>query len=209
MDVLAPLIGMAIPLMVMAFILLWVSRNIIRVPPDQAVVLAGRKRYVVDPATGERQIVGYRVIRGGSAFQIPVLERADHLHLAEMSIRLDLEGLRDRSGLATSVSVLVNCRVASEGSAMGRAITRFLTMDLPDVEQIVRTTIESRIMDLFPSIEAADATSWPEDALILETAIRSDLDALGISVDSVIFRGPPTVSAAPVAVNGHGANRSE
>ena len=203
MDIVFPLIGIALPLVAMAVVIHFASRNIVRVPPDEALVLSGRERVDIDPTSGERRMVGYRVIVGGSAFKIPVLERVDHLPLAEMSIRSDLSDLSDINGRSASTSFVVNCRISSFGDAMERAITRFLSMDLSDIEQIARTTIESRVMDLFPTIDAVDTAAWPEQVLVLETAIRADLDALGISVDNVIFRGPPTVRTTSVMVNGH------
>ena len=207
MDI-AVLVGMAIPLFSILVLGVFVSRNIVRVPPDMALVLSGRKRAEIDPTSGQSKMMGYRVIVGGSAFKVPVLERADRLPLAEMSIRSDLVGLVGSAGRSASISFVVNCRISSFGEAMNRAISRFLSMDLDDIEQITRTTIESRIMDLFPTIDVSDAVAWPEHVLVLETAIRADLDAMGIAVDNVIFRGPPTVSTPSAMVNGHRAGRT-
>ena len=204
----AVLVGFALPVIVMAVFIALLSRNIIRVPPDEGVVLSGKRQQIIDPLTREDRFVGYRVITGGSAFRIPIVERVDCLPLAQMSIHSELSHLLDSRGRIALISALVNCRISSDGLAMERAITRFLTMDLSNIEQIARTTIESRIMDLFPTIDASDKPAWPEHALVLEVAVRSDLDVLGISVDNVIFRGPPEVHAVAASMNGQGVSRS-
>ena len=59
-----------------------VSSNIIKVPPSMVAIFSGRKRVVTDPVTGERQSVGYRIIKGGSSVRIPIVERVDYLSRA-------------------------------------------------------------------------------------------------------------------------------
>jgi flotillin len=59
------------------FFVMWlVSRNYIKVPPNEAAAFSGRKRKLPDGRT-----VGYRLVRGGAALRIPLLEKVDYLSL--------------------------------------------------------------------------------------------------------------------------------
>jgi len=206
---LIPVITAGFALLVMAILMALLSRHIVRVPPDTALVLTGRKTYRSNPATGEREMVGYRYLTGGSSFRIPVLERADYLPLNEMAIEFDAEDLRDVEGLARSVSVLVNCRISEDPIFIERAIRRFLTMDLPDIENIVQTTIASRITDTLLTAELSSDDSWRAIRAGLDAAIRDDLAALGVDVDTLILRGVPTTESPALPANGRGSARIE
>ena len=191
-------------LIALVFFLVFVNHNIVRVPPDQAAVLSGRRVVQVDPVTGERLTQGYRVISGGSAFRIPLIERIDRLPLNEMTIALESDDLRDERGRIGSLSLLVNCRISSEQPLIDTAIKRFLTMSLPDIEAIVKTTIESRVVGHLLDTNFDNVDRWHEIEARLVRSIGADLAALGVRVDNVIFRRVPmTISAIPAA-NGRG-----
>ena len=185
-----------------ALLALFVSRNIVRVPPDQAIVLTGRRAVVTDPSTGAQKEIGHRVITGGSAFQIPMIERIDYLPLSEMSIQIDSDDLRDIEGFAQSVSVLVNCRITAEQPCLDRAIVRFLSMNVEDIEMIARTTVESRVSNTLLTTDFSGTNPWPELERHLNSSIHGDLAQLGISVDTVIFRRISVARAHEEPANG-------
>jgi len=63
-----------------ALFLIAFIRNYIKVPPNVALIVSGRRRkYKVKDEAG-REIVkefGYRIVRGGATFVIPFFERVD------------------------------------------------------------------------------------------------------------------------------------
>lgn len=186
------LVGAAFLLVFFAGLVLLIGRNVVRVAPHEAAVITGKRRVVRDPVTGMERQVGYRVITGGSALRTPMFERVDRLPLNEMSIALDLEDQRDSVGRAQRISLLVNCHIAGESPLLDRAIPRFLGMRLEDIENIVRTTVESRVIGALLSADLETGTStWSALEQQLITEIHADLSALGVVVDTVIFRGPP------------------
>ncbi|MHC4820484.1 MAG: flotillin family protein, partial [Planctomycetota bacterium] len=54
-----------------------------KVGPNQVLVISGMKRKV---ETGER--IGFRIVRGGGTFVLPVLEKVDFLSLELMTIEV-------------------------------------------------------------------------------------------------------------------------
>src|SRR5690348_12700657 len=63
------------------------ARNYIKVPPSTVAIFYGRKHNFTDDK-GNRATVGYRVVRGGAALRMPVLEQVAYLSLNVISIPL-------------------------------------------------------------------------------------------------------------------------
>lgn len=101
-----------------------VNRNIIKVAPNTVAIFSGRKRLIDDPQTGEKRTVGYRIIRGGSAVRIPVIERVDYLSLNIMTIPLRIESAYNIEGVPVSVNAVAAVKVGGDDYSIGNAIDR-------------------------------------------------------------------------------------
>ncbi|MBK5292515.1 MAG: hypothetical protein JJE04_12670 [Acidobacteriia bacterium] len=62
------------------------SRNYLKVSPNVVAVLSGRKRKLSDG-----RVVGYRMVRGGAALRIPLLEKVEYLSLNVFTIPLEIK----------------------------------------------------------------------------------------------------------------------
>ena len=65
------------------------ARNYIKVPPSMVAIFYGRKHTIVDEK-GAKTVVGFRVVRGGAALRVPVLEQVEYLSLNVISIPLKI-----------------------------------------------------------------------------------------------------------------------
>src|SRR2546427_10018330 len=61
------------------------SRNYLKVSPNLVAVLSGRKRKLSDG-----RVVGYRMVRGGAALRLPLLEKDEYLSLNVFTIPLQI-----------------------------------------------------------------------------------------------------------------------
>ena len=77
------------------------SRNYIKVPPNLVAVLSGRKRKLSDG-----KVVGYRMVRGGAALRIPLLEKVDYLSLNVFTIPLEIKRAYTVQGVPVSVKAV-------------------------------------------------------------------------------------------------------
>ena len=81
------------------FAAMWlISRNYLKVSPNAVAVLSGRKRKLPDG-----RVVGYRMVRGGAALRIPLLEKVEYLHLNVMTIPLEIKRAYTLKGVPVSV----------------------------------------------------------------------------------------------------------
>ena len=171
---------------IIVFILLigYLSRNIIKVPPNMVAILSGRKRTVVDTQTGERRRVGYRVIRGGSTFRIPVLERVDYISLNIISIPLRIEGAYNIEGVPVSVNAVANVKVGGDDFSVGNAIERFLGMTTAEIEEVVHQTMEGHLRSILGTLTVEELnTDRQAFAQRMTAESAQDLARMGIIID--------------------------
>ena len=66
------------------------ARNYIKVPPSTVAIFYGRKHTITDERGG-KSTVGFRIVRGGAALRVPVLEQVAYLSLNNKSIPLRIQ----------------------------------------------------------------------------------------------------------------------
>ena len=83
-------------------------------------VLSGRKRKLPDG-----RVVGYRMVRGGAALRIPLLEKVEYLHLNVMTIPLEIKRAYTLKGVPVSVKAVANVKIRGDDSSLQAAAERF------------------------------------------------------------------------------------
>ncbi|MCA9692234.1 MAG: hypothetical protein KC636_21730, partial [Myxococcales bacterium] len=98
-----------------------VLRNVLYVcQPSEVLIFSGRSR----KAKGEH--IGYRVIRGGRALRVPLIETVDRMDLSNMIIEVRVEGAYSRGGIPLNVSGIANIKVPGEEPLLNNTLERFL-----------------------------------------------------------------------------------
>lgn len=171
-------------LVVIIAIVSLVNRNIIKVAPNMVAILSGRNRMVVDPATGERRAVGYRVRRGGSALKVPILERVDYISLNVITIPLRIESAYNIEGVPVSVSAVANVKIGGDDYSIGNAIERFLGMTIEQIQEVIFQTLEGHLRSILGTLTVEEMNS-DRQAFAQRMADESavDLARMGIIVD--------------------------
>ena len=114
------ILGVVLAFFAAAFVF---SRNYIKVSPNAVAVLSGRKRKLPDGRT-----VGYRMVRGGAALRIPLLEKVEYLHLNVMTIPLEIKRAYTLKGVPVSVKAVANVKIRGDDTSLQASAERFLGM---------------------------------------------------------------------------------
>ncbi|HLA11042.1 MAG TPA: hypothetical protein VJ023_10660 [Pyrinomonadaceae bacterium] len=103
-TLLIPVIVLVVALaIIIAFWLL--SRNYIKVPPNEAAVISGRSRKLPDGT-----VVGYRLVRGGATLIFPFLEKVSYLNLNVITVPLATSDQKlVSSSLLVRLLLVVSC----------------------------------------------------------------------------------------------------
>ena len=103
------------------------ARNYIKGPPSTVAIFYGRKHSLVDEK-GHKTTVGFRVVRGGAALRVPVLEQVAYLSLNIISIPLRIQRAYTKEGVAVTVEAVANVKIAGDDASLRGAAERFLGM---------------------------------------------------------------------------------
>src|SRR4026209_2320193 len=132
-----------LPLLIVAVVLglfaaMWlISRNYLKVSPNAVAVLSGRRRKLPDG-----RVVGYRMIRGGAALRIPLLEKVEYLHLNVMTIPLEIKRAYTLKGVPVSLKAVANVKIRGDDASLQAAAERFLGMSPEPITKVIFQKLE-------------------------------------------------------------------
>ncbi|HSE38159.1 MAG TPA: flotillin family protein, partial [Blastocatellia bacterium] len=176
---------LAIPLLVLMILLallivMWLfARNYIKVPPNAAAVFSGRKRKLPDG-----RVVGYRLVRGGAALRIPLLEKVDYLALNVMTIPLEIKRAYTLKGVPVSVKAVANVKIKSDDISLQAAAERFLGMSMAEVQKVIFQTLEGHLRAILGTLTVEEINNDRQSfAQKLTTEATADLERMGLGVD--------------------------
>lgn len=161
--------------------LLVLQSMLIVVPPNKVLVISGKSR-----ATASGDKVGYRVIRGGRAFRIPVLEKASWMDLTTIPLDLSIENAYSKGGIPLKIHAVANVKINAHEPFLSNAIERFLDIPRQQLTAIVRDTLEGNLRGVVATLTPEEIN---EDRLRFAEALMGeaehDLQSLGIKLDTL------------------------
>src|SRR5437867_729041 len=162
------------------FIAAWLfSRNYLKVSPNAVAVLSGRKRKLSDG-----RIVGYRMVKGGAALKIPLLEKVEYLSLNVMTIPLEIKRAYTIQGVPVWVKAVANVKIRSEDTSLQAAAERFLGMTHDQIQKVIFQTLEGHLRSILGTLTVEEINNDRQSfAQKLTTEAAADLEKMGLGVD--------------------------
>ena len=169
------------------FLLVLLLKNLLYVcPPNHVLIFSGRSRVAED---GRK--VGFRVVFGGRAVRVPVLEEVRSMSLNNISVPMSVsgaysEGADGALGIPLSVHAVANVKVSSDPRYIGNAIERFLGRDRQEIARVSKETLEGHLRGVLAKMTPEEVN---EDRLkfarsLVEEA-EQDLQKLGLHLDTL------------------------
>ena len=159
------------------------ARNYIKVPPSTVAIFYGRKHTLTDEK-GNRSTVGFRVVRGGAALRVPLLEQVAYLSLNLMSIPLRIQRAYTKEGVAVTVEAVANVKIASDDMSLRGASERFLGMSAEQIKGVIFQTLEGHLRAILGTLTVeeinADRQAFAQK-MTDEAAL--DLKKMGVNID--------------------------
>lgn len=166
------LISGAVVFALLVLMLLAVSRLIVIAEPNEAVVLTGRR-------------AGYRIVRGGRTFRLPLIERVSRIPLRTIPIEVKVDNAFSRGGIPLEVQGIANVKIASDPpQVFNNAVERLLDLQLQEIHRIAKDTLEGNLRGVLATLSPEEVN---EDRLkfaneLIEEA-DADLKRLGLQLD--------------------------
>jgi flotillin len=149
--------------------------------PNEILIFSGKRRQLPDGTT-----LGYRLIRGGRAFRVPIIERVDRLLLNTIPIDLSVTNAYSKGGIPLTVRAIANVKIASTEPEINNAVERLLGKPLESVQAIAKETLEGNLRGVLALLTPEEVN---EDRLkfakqLVEEA-DNDMSALGLQLDTL------------------------
>ncbi len=175
-------IGIGAGIIAVMLFIVFIKANLVICQPNEVLIISGRRRKLPDGS-----YVGYRVIKGGRGFKLPIIESVQRLPLNNMPIVINIAKTLAKGIIPINVDGRANVKIAgSEKDGLSNAIERFIGKNLNEISQVAKETIEG-------SLRGVLATVTPEEANAQRMEIgeqvadqtRKDLQKLGLVLDFI------------------------
>jgi flotillin len=175
--ILTIVIGLLIALML-------ISRNYIKVSPNQAAVISGRKRKLADGT-----VAGYRLVRGGATLVFPFLEKVEYLDLNVITVPLTTTRAYTGQGVPVSVKAVANVKIKGDDTSLRSAAERFLGMPQEQFHRLVFQTLEGHLRAILGTLTVEEINNDRQSfAQKLTTEAAGDLEKMGIGLDALTIQ---------------------
>ncbi len=150
--------------------------------PNEVLIFAGSRH----PVAGMDKSVGYRLVKGGSSIQIPLMEETYRMNLTNMIIDLKVKNAYSKGGIPLTVEGVANIKISGEEPTIHNAIERLLGKKRNEIEALARETLEGNLRGVLASLtpEQVNEDKVAFARSLLEEA-EDDLELLGIVLDSL------------------------
>src|SRR5690348_213926 len=166
--------------------IIWIIKALLYVcPPNHVLIFSGRSRVADD---GRK--VGFRVVFGGRAMRVPILEEVKAMSLTNISVPMQVtgaysEGAEGQLGIPLSVHAVANVKVSSDQRFIGNAIERFLGRDRAEIARVAKETLEGHLRGVVAKMTPEEVN---EDRLKFARSLgdeaENDLQKLGLHIDT-------------------------
>ena len=149
--------------------------------PSEVLIFAG-----LPNRTGTGDKVGYRMVRGGSALRIPVVEEVMRLDLSNKIIDLRVDNAYSKGGIPLKVSGVANIKISGEEPGIHNAIERLIGKTQDEIRHIAKETLEGNLRGVMSSLtpEQLNEDKITFARTLLEEA-EDDLQKLGLVLDTL------------------------
>ena len=170
----AVLTAIALVIVVMA-----VRSLIVIVPPNQIAVITGRTRTLADGTE-----VGYRVVRGGRTYRIPILEQVQYMDLNTIAIEVAVHNAYSKGAIPLNVQGIANVKLSSRQGLLENSVERFLGRPPEYIPKLAKETLEANLRGVLATLTPEEVN---EDRLkFAQTLIDEaddDIKTLGLELD--------------------------
>jgi flotillin len=177
----------AVLVVIFIFLGIWASRYT-KVGPNQVLVVSGGKHRVTD-ADGTPHDVGFRIVKGGGTFVMPVKEKVDILSLELLTIDVQTPEVYTSKGVPVRVDGVAQIKVKGDDISIRTAAEQFLSKGTDDIKNIAMQTLEGHLRAILGTMTVEEIYQ-NRDAFAskVQEVAAGDMANMGLSIVSFTIR---------------------
>ncbi len=178
---------LGIVIVVFVFVGVWASRYT-KVGPNEVLIVSGKQHRVVGP-DGKLVIRGFRVVKGGGTFIMPVVEKADILSLELLTIDVQTPEVYTSKGVPVKVDGVAQIKVKGDDVSIATAAEQFLSKATDDIKSIAMQTLEGHLRAILGTMTVEEIYQ-NRDAFAskVQEVAAGDMANMGLSIVSFTIR---------------------
>jgi len=179
-HLLAPLIALAgMILVIFVFIAVWASR-FQKVGPNRVLIVSGRLYRLPDGT-----VRGFRIVKGGGTFVLPVIEKADVLSLEVFTIEIPKCKGRTANGAPVETDCIAQVKINGDDPSILAAAEHFLSTNEAETKSIIKPVLEKHLSTVLGILTGEEISQNPEAcASRRQPAASDDLAKMGVALVS-------------------------
>ena len=179
------LVSVLLLLGVIAGTIMLLANRYVRVAPNELLVKYGRKYRSPDG----KETVGFKLVAGGAAFVVPLLEKYKILPLDAFQVQVQVKNVPSEQGVRVSVASVASLKIGSEHAQLDAAVRRFLNRDASEISEFAKQVLEGGLRGVVATMTV--------EALVKERAmfgskvqeqVTQDLGKLGLVMDNFLIQ---------------------
>ena len=167
--------------------MVWASR-FRKIGPNEVLVVSGRKHRYTDP-DGTVRTRGFRIVKGGGTFVVPVLEKVDILSLELLTIDVQTPEVYTSKGVPVRVDGVAQIKVKGDDVSIGTAAEQFLSKGVDDIKNIAMQTLEGHLRAILGTMTVEEIYQ-NRDAFAskVQEVAAGDMANMGLQIVSFTIR---------------------
>src|SRR5882672_286966 len=176
-----------IVIVIIIFMAIWAGRYT-KVGPNQVLIVSGRKHRMAD-AEGAIQFRGFRVVKGGGTFVIPVIEKVDLLSLELLTIDVQTPEVYTSKGVPVRVDGVAQIKVKGDDISIATAAEQFLSKTTDEIKNVATQTMEGHLRAILGTMTVEDIYQ-NRDAFAskVQEVAAGDMANMGLGIVSFTIR---------------------
>jgi flotillin len=176
-----------IVLVIFLFLAIWASRYT-KVGPNQVLIVSGRThRYVdSDGTVGSR---GFRIVKGGGTFVLPVIEKVDVLSLELLTIDVQTPEVYTSKGVPVKVDGVAQIKIKGDDISIATASEQVLSKTIDEIKSVATQTLEGHLRAILGTMTVEDIYQ-NRDAFAskVQEVAAGDMANMGLGIVSFTIR---------------------
>ena len=167
--------------------MVWASRYT-KVGPNEVLVVSGRKHRYID---GEGQAFerGFRIVKGGGTFILPVIEMSNVLSLELLTIDVQTPEVYTSKGVPVKVDGVAQIKVKGDDVSIATAAEQFLSKQVNEIKNIATQTLEGHLRAILGTMTVEDIyQNRDQFAQKVQEVAAGDMANMGLGIVSFTIR---------------------
>jgi flotillin len=174
-------------LVLFLYVAIWASRYT-KVGPNQVLVVSGRQHQFVE-ADGTVLSRGFRIVKGGGTFVMPVFEKVDVLSLELLTIDVQTPEVYTSKGVPVKVDGVAQIKIKGDDISIATAAEQVLSKSIDEIKSVATQTLEGHLRAILGTMTVEDIYQ-NRDAFAskVQEVAAGDMANMGLGIVSFTIR---------------------